>query len=377
MSAPRPRVFVSSVVDGFKEFREAARRAIQRAGGDPVLVNEDHPATGESPRNACLDAVESCDLYVMLVGSRGGWTAPSGQLVVEEEYHHARKHKLPTLIFIQDIDRDAEGDRLVKSVSGFTAGAFRQTFGSTTDLEQQVEKAIQRESKIMSRALTSPQLVSDKLVARARSRNDPILRFVLVPERREEVISPMELESVDFMQAVYAIGHAGGRPLFSYARPKDGHVERNTLVIEQTDPNGRHDSTQLVLLKIDENGLIEVEANVTNRRGGNAFAGSMVVLADDISDVLQSMFGFLAGLFDRIDPNRRQQRFLYGVALLELGHRNITRDASPKSSYTMAMRNDETVLAFDEPRPLSRDDLSAPANEITRALTLLERGARQ
>lgn len=36
----RPRVFVSSVIEGFGAYRQAAARAIEAACGEPVLVNE-------------------------------------------------------------------------------------------------------------------------------------------------------------------------------------------------------------------------------------------------------------------------------------------------------------------------------------------------
>lgn len=41
-----PRVFVSSVVEGFEDYREAAREGIEAAGGEPVLVNEDRSCVG-------------------------------------------------------------------------------------------------------------------------------------------------------------------------------------------------------------------------------------------------------------------------------------------------------------------------------------------
>ena len=64
------RVFVSSVMKGFKEYREAARSAITVAGGTAVLV-EDFPSLSSSPRNACLDGVRSCDAIAVIIGSRG------------------------------------------------------------------------------------------------------------------------------------------------------------------------------------------------------------------------------------------------------------------------------------------------------------------
>jgi hypothetical protein len=98
--APRPRVFVSSVIDGFEPFRVAARSAITACGGDPVLVNEDFPSLLASPRNACLDAIDSCDLVVTMVGERGGWTSPSGSLVTDEEFQHAMTKKIPVVATI-------------------------------------------------------------------------------------------------------------------------------------------------------------------------------------------------------------------------------------------------------------------------------------
>jgi len=46
-----PRVFVSSVIEGFEAMRQFARGAIREAGAEPVLVNEDLPSLAASSRN--------------------------------------------------------------------------------------------------------------------------------------------------------------------------------------------------------------------------------------------------------------------------------------------------------------------------------------
>lgn len=139
----RPRVFVSSVVDGFEEYREAARRGVEAAGGEPVLVNEDFPAQPDSPRNACLDAVDSCDIYLAIIGDRGGWTAPSGRLVVEEEYDRARAHNLRSLVFLKDVDRDGDAEQLVHKMSDYITGRFRIQFDTPEELEAEVQRALE------------------------------------------------------------------------------------------------------------------------------------------------------------------------------------------------------------------------------------------
>lgn len=73
----RQRVFVSSVVEGFKEFRQAARDGIQAAGGQPILVNGDYPSLSTSSRNACLGAVQSSDVYISIMEDRGSYQTPS------------------------------------------------------------------------------------------------------------------------------------------------------------------------------------------------------------------------------------------------------------------------------------------------------------
>jgi ABC-type branched-subunit amino acid transport system substrate-binding protein len=68
----QPRVFVSSVIEGFAAHRQAAREAIAQLGGEAILVNEDFGSQNASSRNACLDAVASADIFVLVIGTRGG-----------------------------------------------------------------------------------------------------------------------------------------------------------------------------------------------------------------------------------------------------------------------------------------------------------------
>jgi hypothetical protein len=60
MTVPRSRVFVSSVIEGFAEYRQAVRKGIEQASGEGILVNEDFPSQASSSRNTCLDAIDSC-----------------------------------------------------------------------------------------------------------------------------------------------------------------------------------------------------------------------------------------------------------------------------------------------------------------------------
>lgn len=84
----KPIVFISSVSEGYQHIRQVAREAIERAGGRPIGI-EDFSAKDKSSRNACLDGVRDCDVYLGIFGARYGFITPSGRSATEEEFDEA------------------------------------------------------------------------------------------------------------------------------------------------------------------------------------------------------------------------------------------------------------------------------------------------
>lgn len=352
-----PRVFVSSVVEGFEEFRAAARRGIERAGGKPVLVNEDFPADPRSARNACLDAVASSDVYLVIIGERGGWIAPSGKPVVEEEYDEARARRLPILAFLQTTRRDAAGEAFANKLSNFVDGQFRRSFASADELEAAVYNAV---GGMIPNSSTPPlrrDVIEERFRARPRIVNDATLCVVVAPERDEEVITPVDIMSSTFVRDLYEIGHGGSSPLLDYRRPKTESVQGDSLTIHQLDRNGHQDEKNEVCLSVDERGIIEIETNITSRGrpGMNSFASALVITIPDVEDRLRSAFAFVRAFYDRRDPFKRHQRFNYNVAVLSLGNRRFTRETTARSSYGMNMSaGNEPVIVHPGPRLIGR-----------------------
>jgi len=372
----KQRVFVSSVVDGFGQFREAARAAIIAAGGAPVLVNEDLPALATSSRNACLDVIDSCDYFISIIGSRGGWTAPSGKLVVEEEYEHARARKKPVLAFLQTVQRDADATRFAEHLSDYVDGVFRRSFSTVGELQAEITQALSALIDEAQESMNMPHHQRDYFDDPYIVPNMAMLRFVLLPERQEEVVDPMRLGSDSFRNLVYEIGHLASVNLLSYERPKTADIFGDDLVITQTESNGRHGEGQHVRIQITGVGEIVIDANVTgrvSRRPSYSISSSMVVAAEDIEAVLVLCFAFTAAFYDRIDPHKRHQRFAFNAGLSGLAYRTIVRNPEARSSCQMSMRDNKTILAFDESRVVDRNDLSSPSGDVQRALTLLTR----
>ena len=55
-------VFISSVIEGYEEMRQAARRGVELMGLKPITVEVDLAAQVYSPEQACLTAVAQAEL---------------------------------------------------------------------------------------------------------------------------------------------------------------------------------------------------------------------------------------------------------------------------------------------------------------------------
>ena len=368
------RVFVSSVIQGFEPCREAAREAIADTGGEPVLVNEQSPALNASSRSACLDAVGSCDLFVLLIGARGGWRTPSGQLVVEEELAEAVRRKLPVFVFIQSVQRDQDAQQLVQKLSDYVSGYFRVEFNTPAHLQGEVARALRPHLESPAQEFMSIDPIAPHLEHPHQFHDQTSLRLAVAPERAEEVFDPVALHSEDFQHRILELGHKREIALFRYQSAKEpADFRADELVIKQPLGDDWRQGREGVRLGICVSGLILMDANVTGRserENSYSMADIFTISTDTIDALLRSQFRFVHALYEEIDPHKRYGRFLWNAALTGLGHRSFVRGPQQeKHSYSMNMSNaEEPLVAHAAPRLLSRADLASPAKEIERAI---------
>ena len=371
----KPRAFVSSVVNNFEEYRDIARQALLNAGAEPVLVNEDNPSSPSSSRNVCLDAVDSCDIFISIVGERGGWTTPSGKLVIEEEYEHALRRKLPIVAFLQNTDRDAKAEEFERKVSDYVNGHFRVTFNDISDLKDKIEKAVRPLIKTRGEAIVDDLFFNKCLEQPYPIHNEATARLVIVPERQEEIFDSLDFDKPDFLRKIFDIGHAKGVDLFSYQESKSHQVESDSIVFSQG-ISGRDRGNEKVHLTIFENGTLSIDCNISGRHpteSGFSSPDMFVVLAEDIVNVLSSGFKFADKLFDEIDPYGRHCRFYYNVSVSNLGHRYIERNYKPKNSHQMNMNGDTSIVALTRARVVTRSDFFDSTSETERIVSMLIR----
>lgn len=382
MTVPRFRVFVSSVIEGFAEYRQAVRDGIEQASGEGILVNEDFPSQASSSRNTCLDAIDSCDIFLLVLGARGGWKTPSGRLVVEEEYDHARARKLPVLVFLEDVPRDAEAERFATGLSDYVDGNFRVKFSGASQLRDQVERSLQALVDTRNNRPMDHDPIAAHLLKPHRLSDQTSLRFAIAPERVEEVFDALDFASPDFAERMMELGHSRDVRLFGYSYAKESpRLEGHSLVIEQKFGDNWSDGRQGVRLAVGENGVVTIDTNATGRTKRTSsfdLADIMTVAIESVEALLTASFRFAQALYDDKDPYKRHQRFYWNGVLSGMGNRSLVRNpVSQQHSYRMNMGDkDGAMPAFPAARLIARADIAQPMKEIERAILYWEREAK-
>ena len=370
---PRPRVFVSSVMTGFEAQRAAARRGILSAGGEPVLV-EDFPSLPVASRTACLDAVASSDVYLVIVGARGGWTTPSGSLVVEEEYEEARRRHLPVVYLRAEVQRDEDAQRLDHKLSDYVTGVYRRSYHTPEELEAQVEEALRPLlSEASSNGPTIANELQDRLHVTGGYNRGAYLQVVVAPLRGDEVFDVVSIGAAPFQRDVLGIGHTEAVNLFDFAIAKetDLDVGTDTLTIMQ---RAQGQVLRDVQVSITPGGVLDTKVSVSGQRGGTAhgFGHASVILEEDVGAAAERSLAFVRELYAFVDHYQRFARLVWGAALHHQGHQPLLREA-PVGGYTMPMHVPRPAIAFSAPRQIVRQDLDEPTHIIDEMLTMLRR----
>jgi hypothetical protein len=137
------RVFISSVRSGLEAERDALPGLVKAIGFDPVRF-EDFTAQGIPSRQACLDGVDSSDVYLLILGPKYGTVFPeTGQSATHDEFVRAQARGLHRLAFVKaGVEMEPEQAAFVKDVEDYGSGLFREAFTDVTDLQTKVAAAL-------------------------------------------------------------------------------------------------------------------------------------------------------------------------------------------------------------------------------------------
>lgn len=135
MSSPasaRPSIFVSSTIYDFRDLRSALKFWLEELGYDVQM--SDHADFNKpldtNSYEACLRSIETCDYFVLLIGSRvgGPFSTPENVSITRAEYRHAYKlfqqGRIKLVPFVRREVWNIREDR--KALKDYLRGDFRK-----------------------------------------------------------------------------------------------------------------------------------------------------------------------------------------------------------------------------------------------------------
>ena len=151
------RIFISSATGALRTYRQAAVDVCYRLGLTPVHM-EDFDPQRPAPKEVCRRAVESCDLFVLLLAHRYGHRPPGSELSYTElEYIWALERQMDLLVFVvdpdlpwppRDIDRGADADALDRFVGKVRERHTVRAFGELPLFREDLLFALKRRPTI-------------------------------------------------------------------------------------------------------------------------------------------------------------------------------------------------------------------------------------
>lgn len=367
-----PRVFVSSVMEGFFEERQCARRSIEAAGCEAVLI-EDFPSLATSPRNACLDAIQSCDSLILIIGERAGYIAPSKKPVVQEEVEYARLQRLPIFIFISSGPHDGATENLIAVVSDYVGGLYRKRYASLVDLQQEVTNALRLHYESHEPEMLDVSFFETALAEAPTLRDEPSIRLVTSPERRGTVFDPMAFERIEFKDQVFLPGYSTNPPLFNHEASKEFTFSADGFHVRQGCSEGYSQTDAKVDLRVDEYGRVICDLDISGSRGRGWMTHHLYVLEADVERRVKSFLSYWAALIDGADPYGRYRMWRLNAALVGMQMKRLLQSPPQDNAIELGMHGSEPILAYSEPRRLERTSFANPDDEVTRLVSMLRR----
>jgi hypothetical protein len=367
------KVFVSSLIGGYEQYRAAVVDAIAMLGHTPLRA-EDLGANPASPQQACLSLVRDSDVVILLMGERYGAIQPSGLSATHEEYREARERK-PVLVFVEEPgDREGHQEAFLQEVQEWATGHFRSSYEDPASLTAAVVRGLHEHELAVSHGTFD----LGECVERARNLlptgspgfgSGPELVIAVAPGPLQQVIRPAEIGDPTLAADLQREALFGSSPVLDRAEGTNESTRGSQLVLSQ-----EHGS-----ISIDQAGNIRV-AKVL--RSNSRWSGTEMpaVIHEDVQQLVGAAVRYAGWVLDRIDPVRRLTDVVVLVRLSGAGwmpwRTRQEHEASPTSGSMGSGGDAETTVELTPPQR-HRQALTHDADRIAEDLTaLLERGRR-
>lgn len=363
------KIFVSSVMNGFEEYREAAFAAIRSLDHETIRA-EDFPASNTSSRVACLQGVREADLVVLILGERYGWAeTQSGLSPTHEEFREAASEG-KVIPFVQiGVSREQAQQQFIDEVENYDSGMHRGTnFTTREQLRTEVTRAIARYQ--LSSATTPVDVAA--LVSKARRlipaeqrgmtrMGGPLLHLTVVGGPAQTILRPSEIEDqrvVDDIVASLSAAHG----YFSYRRRTEPRFDQGTLVIEQE--NG-------AAFLIDETGSMLLSVPIEEASGH-----LKPLIEEHVARAIAKGLSFADAMLEKFDRTQRLTRTVVAADISAsgvFGWRTNREQAANPDSMQVSMGNNASGPVMLTPPDRTRMALRAERVRIAEDLLALLR----
>lgn len=363
------KLFISSLISGYEAERAAVAQAATVLRWD-VIRAEDFGARPDTPRRACLEAVRAADVVILVMGADYGAIQDGGLSPTHEEWREATKSQKPTLVFVQTVDaRDQLQQAFLEEVQGWSAGRFRESFGSPQELRDKVTRAL---ADLRAPGLADESEVSQRAVAalpeaaRGMFGSGSRLDVAVAGGPRQQVLRPAEIESGALITDLHREAMFGPNAVLdSQAATKPG-LSGGHLVIAQ-------DSAEVA---IRADGTILISRSAMSSRSDLRTVGIPSIVEEEVRERIAGALRFAFDVLDRIDPSHRITDVVAAAALRDAGHtpwRTRAEVAANPGSASMPMGNGDSRPVTLDPPMVRRAALVHEADRIAEDLAVLLR----
>jgi Domain of unknown function (DUF4062) len=356
-------VFISSVIVGMGDQRNAAKEAIELLGHQ-VVQAEQMAASPSAPQRACLQAAREADVVVLLMGGSYGGIQPSGRSATHEEYLAVSKSD-KVLAFVQtDVDREPRQQGFLTEVREWEKGHFTRDFRTARDLEAQVARALRAfEVERATGVVDETQLVSraDTELHSQLSGTNNYLILVITPGPPASLLRPSELRADRLGREIAQEMLFGESPVFELSGVENPVVKQDRLVVA-------HKSGSVTL---DCAGTIVVKQPAEPAKTRIL----RPLVEEDIQEKLHRALSLVGRLLNRIDPSQRATAVV-PVATITNPTSWVTQaefEANPDHLVLKRLLDFKPVSVHLTPAAQRRPSLLADTQHLAEDLTVLLR----
>jgi hypothetical protein len=365
------KIFISSLIAGFEEYRSAAIAAVKSLGHEAVIA-ESFEAGVSSPRVACLHGVRQADLVLLILGADYGTIQPVSGLSATHEEYRAAKERRPVIAFVQEgVDREPQQQEFAREVQDWSGGLFRGGFRTADELRDSITQAVHR---FELSAATAP-VDTGEMLARAvemipkenrnfMGRGGPLLHLAVAGGPAQAILRPVEIEKPEFAREMLREATFGPSSVFDPAFGSERKFGNGALELTQETGAG---------IVVDERGSVRVSTTIA---GGSGMMGALI--EENVAAALTRVLTHSSEILARIDETERLSRIVVAADIGSngvMGWRTRTEDEANPNSMTMSMfQNGERDPVHFTPPDRARAALSFDRERMAEdLLTLLRR----